>query len=154
MCDPVRAPPGTHLPGPRGDGNVRGITGRSNRDARRDALQRLETSPMVTTLLWFGLPLLLAVALIGSRTARRFLFTSFVLWAAFLLALFDRLRGVKGGPARLRGAFETLGPTYVKLAQLVASSEGMFPDAYCVEFRKCLDRVPAFPLDDVKTTLR
>jgi predicted unusual protein kinase regulating ubiquinone biosynthesis (AarF/ABC1/UbiB family) len=109
---------------------------------------------MVTTLLWFGLPALVAVALIGSRTARRFLFTSFVLWAAFLLSLFDRLRGVKGGPARLRAAFETLGPTYVKLAQLVASSEGMFPDAYCIEFRKCLDRVPEFPLDDVKATLR
>jgi predicted unusual protein kinase regulating ubiquinone biosynthesis (AarF/ABC1/UbiB family) len=109
---------------------------------------------MVTTLLWFGLPALLAVALIGSRTARRFLFTSLVLSGAFLGILLDRVRGKQGGPARLRSAFETLGPTYVKLAQLVASSEGMFPDAYCLEFRKCLDRVPSFPLEDVKATLR
>jgi predicted unusual protein kinase regulating ubiquinone biosynthesis (AarF/ABC1/UbiB family) len=58
------------------------------------------------------------------------------------------------GPARLRQAFETLGPTYVKLGQLVASSEGMFPDAYCVEFRKCLDRVPPFDAAEVDATLR
>lgn len=42
----------------------------------------------------------------------------------------------------LRGAFEELGPTYVKLAQLVASSPGLFPDVLAVEFRACLDRVP------------
>lgn len=110
---------------------------------------------MPTPLAWFGaLALLLVLAMAASRTARRFLWTSLVFTRAVLGSWADRLRGKRGGPARLREAFETLGPTYVKLAQLVASSEGMFPDAYCVEFRKCLDRVPPFSIDEVKATLR
>jgi len=56
-------------------------------------------------------------------------------------------------PVALRLAFERLGPTYVKLGQLVASGEALFPPSYSSEFQKCLDRVPAFPFEEVKTTL-
>lgn len=49
----------------------------------------------------------------------------------------------------LRDAFEELGPTYVKLAQLVASSPGLFPDVLADELRSCLDRVPPVPYTDV-----
>jgi aarF domain-containing kinase len=42
----------------------------------------------------------------------------------------------------------------VKLGQLVASSEGMFPEPYCQEFRKCLDRVRPFPYEDVQRIMR
>jgi predicted unusual protein kinase regulating ubiquinone biosynthesis (AarF/ABC1/UbiB family) len=45
---------------------------------------------------------------------------------------------------QLRLAFESLGPTYIKFGQMIASSEGLFPRAYSEEFRKCLDRVPPF----------
>ena len=101
-----------------------------------------------------ALVLLTAIGL-TSRTVRRFIYTNFVVWRALFLTQVDRLRGKKdAAPVRLREAFERLGPTYVKLAQLVASSEGMFPDAYCLEFQKCLDRVPSFSIDDVKQTLR
>jgi len=94
------------------------------------------------------------VAAISSRTVRRFIFTYFLIGRAVSLALLDRLLGrPRSGPARLRAAFERLGPTYVKLAQLVASSEGLFPDAYCVEFQRCLDRVPPFPKSDVDAAL-
>ncbi|HEY6459178.1 MAG TPA: AarF/UbiB family protein, partial [Polyangiaceae bacterium] len=66
-----------------------------------------------------------------------------------------RLRGRKGeGPAILRRAFEDLGPTYIKLGQLVASSQGLFPERYCTEFRACLDRVRPFPYADVERTIR
>src|SRR5690606_31233951 len=95
------------------------------------------------------------IALASSRTARRFLVTSMVLGRAVLLALGSRLLGRKGTfPVRLREAFERLGPTYVKLAQLVASSEGLFPEPYCVEFRRCLDNVPTFPIEEVERTIR
>ena len=55
--------------------------------------------------------------------------------------------------AELRGAFEELGPTYVKLAQLIASSPGLFPDVLADEFRACLDAVPAVPSAEVALVL-
>lgn len=56
-------------------------------------------------------------------------------------------------PVWLRMAFEDLGPTYIKLAQIIASSEGLFPQALSDEFRKCLDRVPSFGFPHVERTL-
>ncbi|MBK9000016.1 MAG: AarF/ABC1/UbiB kinase family protein [Myxococcales bacterium] len=56
-------------------------------------------------------------------------------------------------PVALRLAFERLGPTYVKLGQLVASGEALFPPRYSNEFQKCLDRVPPFPFTEVRATL-
>mgnify|MGYP005814700865 CR=1 FL=1 len=53
----------------------------------------------------------------------------------------------------LRRAFEELGPTYVKLAQLIASSPGLFPDVLADEFRACLDMVPPIPAGDVAATI-
>ena len=45
----------------------------------------------------------------------------------------------------LKVAFAELGPTYVKLAQLIASSPGLFPEVLSDEFRSLLDEVP--PID-------
>jgi predicted unusual protein kinase regulating ubiquinone biosynthesis (AarF/ABC1/UbiB family) len=56
-------------------------------------------------------------------------------------------------PVATRLAFERLGPTYVKLGQLVASGEALFPPRYSLEFQKCLDRVPAFSFEHVRETL-
>jgi predicted unusual protein kinase regulating ubiquinone biosynthesis (AarF/ABC1/UbiB family) len=42
-------------------------------------------------------------------------------------------------------AFGRLGPTFVKLGQLMASSPGMFPDALSTSALRCLDDMPAFP---------
>jgi len=56
-------------------------------------------------------------------------------------------------PELVRRAFEELGPTYIKLGQIVASSPGLFPPAYVAEFQKCLDRVPQFPFETVKSII-
>lgn len=52
----------------------------------------------------------------------------------------------------LREAFEELGPTYVKLGQVVASSP-LFPDEFSAEFQRCLDEVPPFPYDQVREVI-
>lgn len=49
------------------------------------------------------------------------------------------------GPVVLRRLCEDLGPTFVKFGQIVASSAGLFPKRYSVEFQKVLDRVKPFP---------
>jgi predicted unusual protein kinase regulating ubiquinone biosynthesis (AarF/ABC1/UbiB family) len=46
----------------------------------------------------------------------------------------------------VRAGFERMGPTFIKLGQVVASSPGLFPKRYAVEFQKCLDQVPPFDL--------
>jgi ubiquinone biosynthesis protein len=51
---------------------------------------------------------------------------------------------------RLRVAAERLGPTYIKLGQIISSGEGIFPEPLVVEFRKCRDRVPPEPFDVVR----
>lgn len=53
----------------------------------------------------------------------------------------------------LRDAFADLGPTYVKLAQLIASSPGLFPEVLAEELRCLLDRVPPVPLTAVRTVV-
>src|SRR5207248_10969841 len=53
----------------------------------------------------------------------------------------------------LRRAFESLGATYLKLGQIVASSPGMFGEAIAEEFRTCLDTGPAVPFDQVRRSV-
>lgn len=53
----------------------------------------------------------------------------------------------------LREAFAELGPTYVKLAQLIASSPGLFPAVLADEFRSLLDMVPPIPYDHVSAVI-
>jgi aarF domain-containing kinase len=98
---------------------------------------------------------LVLLASLLSRTVRRVLLTIFVGCKALAAAVILRLRGRSDpGPAVVRRGFEELGPTYIKLGQLVASSQGLFPERYSLEFRKCLDRVRPFPFADVEATLR
>jgi ubiquinone biosynthesis protein len=51
---------------------------------------------------------------------------------------------------RLRLAAEHLGPTYIKLGQIISSGEGLFPPELVAEFKKCRDQVPAEPFDTVR----
>ena len=51
---------------------------------------------------------------------------------------------------RLRTAIEKLGATYIKLAQIISSGEGLFPTELVNEFKKCRDQVPPQPWDTVK----
>ena len=79
---------------------------------------------------------------------RRALRVSWVLGNALIRwALTGRRRGGTESRAdlsrRLREAAETLGPTYIKLGQIISSGEGIFPPELVAEFVKCRDQVPA-----------
>ena len=54
---------------------------------------------------------------------------------------------------RLRRAIERLGATYIKLAQIISSGEGLFPSELVDEFKRCRDQVPAEPWDKVRLTV-
>jgi predicted unusual protein kinase regulating ubiquinone biosynthesis (AarF/ABC1/UbiB family) len=106
-------------------------------------------------VVWLAVAGLGVVALATSRTVRRLLVTAWVGVRALAGSLWARLRGrPHETPVLLRTAFEDLGPTYIKLGQLIASSQGLFPERYCAEFRKCLDRVRPFAYADVQHILR
>lgn len=73
-----------------------------------------------------------------------------VIWRTFLRSQpFEPLEN----PRILRRAFETLGPTFIKLGQVIASSPGLFPRRYSDEFSRCLDRVKPFAVPDLKATI-
>ena len=54
---------------------------------------------------------------------------------------------------RLRRAVETLGPTYIKLGQIISSGEGLFPAELVEQFKLCRDQVPAESFSTVRTTV-
>ncbi len=47
-------------------------------------------------------------------------------------------------PVRLRLAFEKLGPTFIKLGQILSLRPDLVPPEYIIEFEKMLDEVPTF----------
>ncbi len=51
---------------------------------------------------------------------------------------------------RLRLAAERLGPTYIKLGQIISSGEGIFPEELVSEFKRCRDQVPPEPFAVVR----
>jgi ubiquinone biosynthesis protein len=54
---------------------------------------------------------------------------------------------------RLRLAFQALGPTYIKLGQILSSGEGLFPAELVSEFRLLRDRVPPEGFDTVRAVV-
>lgn len=57
-------------------------------------------------------------------------------------------------PRLLRQTFESLGATYIKLGQFVASSPTFFPKAYVEEFQYCLDKTPSLPFSVIRRIIR
>jgi ubiquinone biosynthesis protein len=54
---------------------------------------------------------------------------------------------------RLRLAAERLGPTYIKLGQIISSGEGIFPPELVGEFAQLRDKVPAEPFRVVREVI-
>lgn len=54
---------------------------------------------------------------------------------------------------RLRIAFETLGPTYIKLGQIISSGEGLFPAELVDQFKLLRDQVSPEPFNVVRHTV-
>jgi ubiquinone biosynthesis protein len=54
---------------------------------------------------------------------------------------------------RLRKSFERLGPTYIKLGQILSSGQGIFPEELVGEFKLLRDHVPAEPFAAVRRTV-
>ncbi len=50
-------------------------------------------------------------------------------------------------PQRLRQAFAELGPTFIKLAQVIASRPDLVPARFATEFQVLQDQVPPFPTE-------
>jgi predicted unusual protein kinase regulating ubiquinone biosynthesis (AarF/ABC1/UbiB family) len=119
------------------------------------AARGVPAPPHGSTAVWIAVGILGLGALLASRTGRRVLTTAGVAAKTAAKGAAGLARGeTNQGPALLRSAFEDLGPTYVKLGQLVASSQGLFPEPYCQEFRKCLDRVRPFSFDEVRRSIQ
>ncbi len=54
---------------------------------------------------------------------------------------------------RLRLAFQELGPSFIKLGQLLSSRADILPEPYILELQKLQDQVPALSYDQVKPRL-
>src|SRR5215218_4870094 len=54
---------------------------------------------------------------------------------------------------RLRLAAEALGPTYIKLGQIISSGEGLFPEELVREFKLCRDQVKPESWDVVRAVV-
>jgi ubiquinone biosynthesis protein len=53
-------------------------------------------------------------------------------------------------PERLRMAFESLGPTFVKLGQILSNRPDMIPEPFIEEFKKLQDNVAPLPFDQLR----
>lgn len=57
-------------------------------------------------------------------------------------------------PERLRMAFAELGPTFIKLAQILSSRPDLVTKQFSDEFKKLQDEVPPFPTEDALNIIR
>ncbi|MCA4176663.1 ABC1 kinase family protein [Acinetobacter baumannii] len=53
----------------------------------------------------------------------------------------------------MRETFESLGSTYIKLGQFIASTPSLFPREYVEEFQGCLDQTPTLPFSYIQSVL-
>lgn len=56
-------------------------------------------------------------------------------------------------PERVRNAFEEMGPTFVKLGQILATRVDLFTPEWIAEFEKLQDQVPAQPFENLRAQI-
>ncbi len=75
------------------------------------------------------------------------------LLAFILRTLFRRGKGNRSFAVQLRLTIERLGPTYIKLGQILSLREDLLPESIIMELRKLQSDVPPFSFIDVKRTI-
>ena len=65
-------------------------------------------------------------------------------------AALDRELAVLPFPVQLRRRLELLGPTYVKLGQIMAIREDLLPSSICLELQNLFDRLPPIPFPEIR----
>ena len=56
-------------------------------------------------------------------------------------------------PERIRLAFEELGPTFIKLSQILSSRSDLVPPPFVEDLKRLQDKVPSFPFEQIKETI-
>ncbi len=57
-------------------------------------------------------------------------------------------------PERLRLAMEELGPTFIKLGQILSTRPDLIPGEYAEEFRKLQDKVPTISFEEIRSQIQ
>lgn len=73
--------------------------------------------------------------------------------AALVRPFLDREIARLTFPQQLRRRLELIGPTYVKLGQIMAVREDLLPVAVCRELQHLFDHVPAMPFPEVRSLI-
>ena len=81
-----------------------------------------------------------------SRRFRFFLFLERIV-AALVRPFLDRTLAEQTFPVQLRRRLEILGPTYIKLGQVLALRQDLLPAEITEELKNLLDRLPVVPFD-------
>jgi ubiquinone biosynthesis protein len=84
---------------------------------------------------------------LGEARKFRLLFWLERLLAALVRPFLDRAIVEHPFPYQLRRRLEILGPTYIKLGQVLALRQDLLPDAITSELKNLLDRLPVVPFD-------